>query len=464
VRLSDRDAAAASEKRLRRGFVVAFLFFLAAFVFSGSAGSRPGAEASSLADENISFAPLPHGRVTLTADGLAEPVVCEWNLGTTCGASVPAGNSMKLKAEVSDPDPFDAFPDIEQRFYRWSTPECGTEAECTLTAPQLDDPVQAFALFTPAIFVLRVSGAGVVKSQGGEITPCASPDPETPSVLARDCPYALAAGTVLTLEATPAEPVAVEWVFGCDPGDNSHSSTCVTRPENRVIGVRFGDAPPPERPFDVSVKFRVMKGGSGGGTVTGAAINCGSDCAADVGFGDRVQLTAAPVSGSRFAGWDGAPCSVAATCTVNAGPVTAVRAVFEAIPPPPPPPPPTPAPPTPAPLTPAPPPPPTPKDPGAPKTVKLTGRVLGVSSQRVGSRNRVVVRIRVNKRANARLRIARGARVLGQRLVLLRAGRTTTWVVLAKATPPGGAWLLIRLRDADGQIVTLTPRRIRIGR
>ena len=52
------------------------------------------------------------------------------------------------------------------------------------------------------------------------------------------------AGTPLTLTATPAVPgTLVTWVYGCDPGDNENAATCLARPENRYIGVRFGDAP-----------------------------------------------------------------------------------------------------------------------------------------------------------------------------------------------------------------------------
>jgi hypothetical protein len=51
----------------------------------------------------------------------------------------------------------------------------------------------------------------------------------------------------------------------------------------------------------------VTKAGTGSGTVTSAptGINCGSDCTENYASGTSVTLTAAPASGSTFAGWTG---------------------------------------------------------------------------------------------------------------------------------------------------------------
>jgi len=51
----------------------------------------------------------------------------------------------------------------------------------------------------------------------------------------------------------------------------------------------------------------VTKAGTGSGTVTSAptGINCGSDCTENYTSGTSVTLTAAPASGSTFAGWTG---------------------------------------------------------------------------------------------------------------------------------------------------------------
>jgi uncharacterized repeat protein (TIGR02543 family) len=62
----------------------------------------------------------------------------------------------------------------------------------------------------------------------------------------------------------------------------------------------------------------VQKAGTGGGTVTGSAIDCGATCTASYASGTTVTLTAVAASGSTFAGWGGvcvgtAPCPVSMT-------------------------------------------------------------------------------------------------------------------------------------------------------
>jgi hypothetical protein len=87
-----------------------------------------------------------------------------------------------------------------------------------------------------------------------------------------------------------------------------------------------------------------------------------------------------------------------------------------------------------------------------------------VTTRRIAGRYRVFARLQVSERVNARLRVARGGTVYGQRTVLLRRGRATTWVPLARITRPGTYWLLVRLRDVDGQVRTLRARRFAVGR
>ena len=66
-----------------------------------------------------------------------------------------------------------------------------------------------------------------------------------------------------------------------------------------------------------SYTLTVSKAGTGSGKVTSspAGIDCGSTCSASYTSGTSVALTAAPDSGSVFAGWSGA-CSGTGTCTV----------------------------------------------------------------------------------------------------------------------------------------------------
>jgi hypothetical protein len=64
--------------------------------------------------------------------------------------------------------------------------------------------------------------------------------------------------------------------------------------------------------------FAQHNNGTGGGTVTSspAGISCGTTCVHDFPGGTTVKLTAAPNSGSAFAGWSGV-CSGTSTCTVD---------------------------------------------------------------------------------------------------------------------------------------------------
>lgn len=73
----------------------------------------------------------------------------------------------------------------------------------------------------------------------------------------------------------------------------------------------------------------VSKSGTGSGAVTSspAGIDCGSTCSHGYGYGTSVTLTAAPSTGSTFAGWSGA-CSGTGTCNVTTNAAAAVTATF----------------------------------------------------------------------------------------------------------------------------------------
>jgi uncharacterized repeat protein (TIGR01451 family) len=75
----------------------------------------------------------------------------------------------------------------------------------------------------------------------------------------------------------------------------------------------------------------VAETGTGTGTVTSAptGINCGTACAANFASGTMVTLTAAPATGSTFAGWSGA-CTGTGACVVTVTAAAAVTATFTA--------------------------------------------------------------------------------------------------------------------------------------
>ena len=75
----------------------------------------------------------------------------------------------------------------------------------------------------------------------------------------------------------------------------------------------------------------VAEAGTGTGTVTSAptGINCGTACAANFASGTMVTLTAAPATGSTFAGWSGA-CTGTGACVLMVTAAAAVTATFTA--------------------------------------------------------------------------------------------------------------------------------------
>jgi uncharacterized repeat protein (TIGR02543 family) len=77
----------------------------------------------------------------------------------------------------------------------------------------------------------------------------------------------------------------------------------------------------------------VTKYGAGSGTVTSVppGIDCGGVCSYDFTANTSVVLTAAPASGSTFAGWGGA-CSGTGSCTVSMTSAKAVTATFNNLP------------------------------------------------------------------------------------------------------------------------------------
>lgn len=86
--------------------------------------------------------------------------------------------------------------------------------------------------------------------------------------------------------------------------------------------------------------LKVMKMGLGSGTVTSspAGINCGTTCDASFGSSVTVTLTATPVAGSTFSGWDGdadgdtgavPDCAGTLTCTVSMSAARSARPVFD---------------------------------------------------------------------------------------------------------------------------------------
>ena len=137
-----------------------------------------------------------------------------------------------------------------------------------------------------------------------------------------DCTETYPAGTTVTLTAAPINGSSFAgWTGG---GCTGTASCTVTLTADTTITARF------DRP---TFSLTVSRSGGGAGAVNSnpAGITCGVDCAETYPSGTVVTLTAAPNSGSFFAGWSGGGCTGTGTCTVTLSAAATVDARFELI-------------------------------------------------------------------------------------------------------------------------------------
>ena len=339
------------------------------------------------------------------------------------------------------PSPFDAS------FPTWSDDDCLAAMACTLV---LDAPRQSItATFARQLVLVRVHGNGTVGSGPAGLEECDTtnttdfPDPDEGAELVcvgefdTNQAVTLTAGAGATWEA--AEPPRA----GCDPPPPKPGETVcrVTAERPRWVVVSFGGSPIDQNyPPKVGVRFRVRKSGSGSGSVRGGGIDCGSRCSTDTDFGKRLELVAEASSGSRFARWRRG-CGSRARCSLTAGPITRVTAVF---------------------------------DRAAtvarvinqpqvtdPPTVTLLQAALDrVKVKRVRRRYRIVLPVHVNLAATVRARVStrRGRRVARRTWQLPAGERRLTLRVRARR---GRYRLSLTIRTTDGQVQVIK-RRLRL--
>jgi hypothetical protein len=82
------------------------------------------------------------------------------------------------------------------------------------------------------------------------------------------------------------------------------------------------------RPSHATYTLTAAKNGAGTVTSSPAGISCGVDCTEVVNDGSSWTLSAAPSTGSTFAGWSGGGCMGTDTCTVTVTADTTVTATF----------------------------------------------------------------------------------------------------------------------------------------
>jgi hypothetical protein len=268
----------------------------------------------------LQVAPRGPGTVLATPAGMGEePNPCiRQRAASDCEWRYPRGTIVELRATTD--------PGAGKSFSSWSDPECGANISCTV---KLDEDLTSIvAVFSPLMLGVKFSdesaGATVEFDPAGE--EC---DPDKKSEQAVQCraypPHTLVRLTMKNSSNFRGWNEQGDYL--CEP-PSSPTCTIAVVDEPTWAAARFGEEPPPTPPGTISVDFKVRKGGNGGGRVTATKIDCGTTCSTSYGFGRRITLTADADGDSYFDGWGGVCAKTQTTCTLPAGPITSIRALF----------------------------------------------------------------------------------------------------------------------------------------
>ncbi len=198
-----------------------------------------------------------------------------------------------------------AAPATGSTFTGWSGGNCTGTATCTVTMTAAITVTATFTLTTQALTVTRAgNGMGAVTS--------------TPAGIAcgGDCSDSYNYNTMVALTASPSTGSTFSGWSGACTGTGACT---VTMTQARAVTATFT--------LDVH-PLTVTTNGTGAGTVTGTGIACGVDCSESYNYGTMVTLTAAPSTGSTFAGWGGSCSGTATTCTITMDMARSASATF----------------------------------------------------------------------------------------------------------------------------------------
>ncbi len=237
-----------------------------------------------------------------TGSGMVTSSPAGVNCGTTCSASFAEGTSVTLHA----------VPAHGSLFYGWSGPCSGGTAACVVTMTAARSVTATFNLGSISTLDVTRSGTGI-----GTVT--SSPAGVNCGTI---CSASFASDTTVTLTATAATGSSFSGWSGACAGT---APTCtVPMTTERAVTATFNVNP-------ILYTLSVTRAGSGSGTVTSApaGVSCGTTCSGSFGSAATVTLTAAPASGSTFAGWGGACSGTSLTCAVTMTGAQAVTATFD---------------------------------------------------------------------------------------------------------------------------------------
>ena len=252
--------------------------------------------------------PTTPAKVTLTVDrtnaagGTVDSSPTGISCGTICSAQFDPGTPITLTASA------------DSAYFQkgWSGAGCSGHGACSFV---IDHDTAVTADLVPKVTVDAdvAAGTGTVDVSSSATYGICTGSPATTCTVLQ--------GDDVSVTATAASGSHfVDWSGDCSGTNPTYDFTSIDTPDKSCHANFAVD----------TFSLTVTKLGAGNGTVTStpAGIDCGATCAYDFPVGTVVSLSAAPDSGSVFAGWGGA-CTGVGSCIVNITAPTSVSATFD---------------------------------------------------------------------------------------------------------------------------------------